>query len=138
MWRWQFRFRGKYQQMSLRSYPEVTLQEARLLHQAQEKILHRGLNPMEVRKEGKRASKAFLRANSTVKSFAEVEKEWFEHWKAGKDCEYARQMEGRIETDILPCFVGKSIDEIEAPDVAAMARANQAPLESMNHRHVVN
>jgi Phage integrase central domain/Arm DNA-binding domain len=123
VWRWRYRFQGKYQQMSLGSYPEVTLQEARLKHQAQEKILHGGRNPMEVRKEGKRSSSTLLEANSVVKSFTEIEKEWFEHWKPGRDHDYARQMESRIGTDILSRIGNKSIDEIEVPDVAAMARA---------------
>jgi hypothetical protein len=106
--------------MSLGSYPEVTLQDARLKHQAREKILHDGRNPMEVRKEGKRASTAFLDANSAVKSFAEIEKEWFEHWKPEKDRDHGRQLESRIETDIHSRSGNKPIDEIEAPDIVVI------------------
>jgi integrase len=123
LWRWQFRFDGKYQQMSLGSYPEVTLEEARLKHQAEEKILYSGRNPMKVRKEEKRTRTTPVEANTAMKSLAEIEKKWFDHWKAGKQDRYIRQVETRIATDILPPLGHKPIDEIEAPDIAAMARA---------------
>jgi integrase len=122
-WRWQFRYQGKYQQMSLGPYPEVTLEKARLKHQAEEKILHGGHNPMEVRKEEKKNRTTPDEANSAMKNFAEIEKEWFDHWKAGKQDRYIIQMEARIARDILPRLGQRPLDEIEAPDIAAMARA---------------
>jgi hypothetical protein len=126
VWRWQFRFQGKYQQMSLGPYPEVTLEEARLKHQAEEKILRSGRNPMEARKEQKRSLAAPvepIEAQSRLKSFATIEKEWFDRWKAGKQDRYIKQMETRIAADILPRLGRIPIDQLEAPDIAAMARA---------------
>jgi integrase len=122
-WRWQFRYQGKYQQMSFGSYPVVTLEEARLKHQAEEKILHGGRNPMEVRKEEKRARTTHVESNSALKSFAVIEKKWFDHWKAGKQGRYIKQMEARIATDILPRLGHRPMDEIEAPEITTMARA---------------
>src|SRR5579864_4306916 len=71
VWRWQFRYQGKYQQMSLGAYPEVTLEEARHKHRAEEKILHSGRNPMEVRKEEKRRRTTPNEANTVKNSFME-------------------------------------------------------------------
>ncbi len=129
VWRWQFSYQGKYQQMSLGPYPEVTLEKARLKHQAEEKILHSGRNPMEVRKEEKRTHTTPVEANSAMKNFAEIQKEWFNHWKAGKQGRYIKQMEARIARDILPRLGQKPIDEIDAPDIAAMARAIEGTLD---------
>ena len=124
LWRWQFRFQGKYQQMSLGTYPEVSLAEARLQHQAEEKILHGGRNPMDVRREGKRNRRhASGEASPSTRTFEVIEKEWFEHWKPGKDTDYANQVEDRIATDILPRMGQKTMEEIEAPEITAMARA---------------
>jgi len=99
IWRWQFRFQGKYQQMSLGPYPEVTLEEARLKHQAEERILHSGRNPMDVRKEKKEAQFAATKSEAVAHSFANIEKEWFDRWKAGKQHRYINQMETRIAAD---------------------------------------
>lgn len=123
LWRWQFRYQRKYQQMSLGPYPQVTLEQARLKHQAEEKILQSGRNPMEVRKEERRSCTTPGKANFAMKNFAEVEKEWFDQWKAGKQDRYMRQMESRIAKDILPWLGQRAVDEIEAPDIVAMARA---------------
>ena len=79
---------------------QVTLEAARLKHQAEEKILHNGRNPMEVRKEEKRTRNTPIEANSAMKSFAEIEKEWFDHRKAGKQDGYVKQMETRIAEDL--------------------------------------
>jgi integrase len=125
LWRWQFRYQGKYQQMSLGPYPEVTLEEARLKHQKQEKILRSGRNPMEVRKEEK-SQAVLIKAKAAVNNFSGIEKEWFDRWKVGKEGRYIQQMENRIATDILPRFGHKPMDEIEAPEIAAMAKAIEA------------
>ena len=77
VWRRQFRLEGKYQQMSLGAYPEVTLEEARLKHQAQERILHGGRNPMQVRKEEKTSQFMAVKSEAIGHSFAEMETEWF-------------------------------------------------------------
>ena len=57
---------------------------------------------MEVRKEEKRPRTAPVEASSAMKGFAEIEKKWFDHWKAGKSDRYAKQVEARIASDILP------------------------------------
>ena len=78
---------------------------------------------MEVRKEEKRGRITPFEDNSAMKSFAEIEKEWFDHWNAGKQDRYIKQMEARVATDILPHLGRRPIDEIEAPEIVAMARA---------------
>jgi hypothetical protein len=103
LWRWQFRYQGKYQQMSPGPYPEVTLENARLKHQAEEEILHSGCNPMEVRKEEKRTRTPSVEASTAIKSFAEIEKKWFDHRKSGKQDRYIRQMETRIYKETYAC-----------------------------------
>jgi integrase len=52
-----------------------------------------------------------------------IEKKWFDHWKAGKQGRYIKQMEARIATDILPRLGHRPMDEIEAPEITTMARA---------------
>ena len=122
LWRWQFRYEGKYQLMSLGRYPAMSLEEARRSHQAEEKILRSGRNPMELRRQEKQSRKEPLAA-PTANSFAAIEKQWFDHWKAGKQARYIEQMEARIAADILARLGDRPIDAIEAPEIAALAQA---------------
>lgn len=57
LWRWDYRFDGKRQTMSIGPYPEITLVEARDALYAARKLLRDGRNPMEERRVARVSAK---------------------------------------------------------------------------------
>src|SRR5277367_1554215 len=90
LWRWKYRFRGKFRLMAFGSYPLIRLADARAVHAAARAQLLRGTDPMAQRKSEKSAeleSKRRAEAEAhreVVNPFREVAAQWFEKWKVGK------------------------------------------------------
>lgn len=53
-WRWDYRIAGKRKTLSMGTYPETTLAEAREKHAAARKLLAKGADPSADRQEAKR------------------------------------------------------------------------------------
>ena len=70
--------------------------------------------------------KKVVKIAPVANSFAWVEQQWFEQWKADKSPRHAQQVESRIATDILPKLGHRPIAEIEAPEIADVALAIEA------------
>lgn len=117
-WQYGYRFGGKQQLLSLRTYPEVTLAAAREAHMEARRKLAAGINPA--------AEKQAQRRTTQGTTFEDVAKLWLQHWKAEKAPRYVKQMAARIKGDILPAIGDRPIREIEAPELVAIAKAIEA------------
>ena len=141
-WRWQNRFQGKPQLLSVGEYPSMSLKVARTTHQQWQRVLQEGVNPAVEKQSEKKADAVLAKLNhersvlarsepppdGTVVawpdgSFGAVQQEWFDKWSDKKSPRYQVQMEHRIKTDILPKLGHRHIMDIEAPDIAQMAKA---------------
>jgi len=120
LWRWSYRFDGKEKLMSLGKYPDVPLALARERHAEARKLLATGVDPMAQRKAEKTAEKV-----AVENSFQSITAQWLEHWQEGKSPRHVDYVKRRMETDILPCLGARPIEEIEAPELVAMANAIQ-------------
>jgi integrase len=120
LWRWAYRFDRKEKLMSLGKYPDVPLALARERHAEARKLLATGVDPMAQRKAEKTAEKV-----AVENSFQSVTTQWLEHWQVGKSPRHVDSVRRRMESDILPCLGPRSIAEIEAPELVAMANAIQ-------------
>jgi|HubBroStandDraft_5_1064220.scaffolds.fasta_scaffold107139_1 hypothetical protein len=108
LWRWKYRFEGKFRLMALGSYPEVSLASGRAAHAEARAKLLRGIDPMTERKSEKNAAPVKtaqsaempLRQSAPtgegVNSFRSVAAQWFEKWKVGKVQRYAQNTETRL------------------------------------------
>jgi hypothetical protein len=116
LWRWAYRFDRKEKLMSLGKYPDVSLAQARERHAEARKLLATGVDPMAQRKAETTAEKI-----AVENSFQSVTTQWLAHWQVGKSPRHVDYVKRRIEMDILPCLGTRSIGEIEAPELVAMA-----------------
>jgi len=114
IWRWAYRFQGKFKLMTFGKHPEVSLADAREAHLNARKLLATGLDPMAQRKEEK------AEAENT---FQHVSALWLEHWQHGKSPRHVDYVKRRMEVDILPAIGARQIDEIEAPEIVRMVKA---------------
>jgi integrase len=110
LWRWAYRFDRKEKLMSLGKYPAVSLALARERHGEARKLLATGIDPMAQRKAEKTEEKI-----ASENSFQSVAALWLEHWQDGKSPRHVDSVRRRMG--------GRSIAEIEAPELVAMTKA---------------
>lgn len=116
---WHFRYcwAGKQKRMSLGTYPEVTLRDARALRDQARALLAKGINPKLDRKQKRKAVRL-----ADEYTFKTVFLQWFEHrkleLKEGRNSARAQIM--RIfERDVLPSL-GKTPSTMSAVPTCSM------------------
>ena len=111
-WRIKYRFNKKDKRISLGTYPETTLKEARIKHLECRKLLRDDIDPSEHRK-----AKKLSRAGQAANSFESVAREWFNKHAPKWAENHSSRIITRFEKDIFP-FIGKRpIAEITAPEL---------------------
>lgn len=120
LWRLKYRFGGKPCLLSLGSYPEISLKEARERRQAARNQIANCINPSEARKqaEAEKVLNQEIKANTLEK----VARDWHEvarhDWTEG----HATTVLSRMERDIFPPLGKRPIHEITAREVLAALR----------------
>jgi len=108
---------GREKLLSLGTYPEVGLKEARDKRDEARKQLAAGIDPGEARKAQKTAE---------ADSFEAVAREWLAkhtpRWAPG----HASKTIGRLERDIFPWLGGRPVGQITAPELLAALRRIEA------------
>ncbi len=110
LWRYSYRFDGKQKTLSLGSYPDTGLKEARERHAAARKILAAGIDPNENRKNEIATKKL-----STANSFELVAREWWQSHMKNKAESHKEKVIRRFEIYLFPWLGKKPISEITAP-----------------------
>jgi len=109
-WRFRYQYNGKEKMLSIGTYPEVTLKDARILRVTASDLLKQGIDPSLHRQEQKQQQ-----AIAASNSFESVARLWWNHWKSGKSERHAGYTIRRLEADIFPVIGNKPITEITAP-----------------------
>ncbi len=99
--------------MSLGTYPEVGLKEARGKRDAARKQLAAGIDPGLVRKAERSAD---------ADSFEAVAREWHAKRAPGWVPGHAEKVMGRIERDVFPWLGARPVGEVKAPELLAVLR----------------
>lgn len=116
-WRFRYRFDGKAKMLSLGTYPDVTLKDARAKRDEARKLLASGIDPSENRKATK-ATREALAANS----FEIICREWLENKRSNiEDAQYKKAL-ARLAKDVFPWLGKRPITDITAPEVLAVLR----------------
>lgn len=116
-WRWDYRrpVTGKRNTLSVGTYPDVSLSEARQRHAQARKLLAAGVDPGEQRKAEKAAG-----ADRAANSFEVVAREWLakQTWVPG----YLDKVAAWMGNDVFPYIGGRPIAELTAPEFLRVAR----------------
>ncbi len=115
-WRMKYRYQGKEKRLSLGTYPETPLAEARERRDKARKLLARGIDPAEARKDEKAETQA------KGDTFETVAREWFDKFKPRWSEGHAGQIMRRFELNAFPWIGACPIKEISAPELLAVAR----------------
>lgn len=114
-WRFDYRYLKKRKTLALGVYPNISLKQARILHEEARRKLRDGFDPGNIRKSQK-AEKYYAAENS----FKVLSGEWFnkQNWTKG----HARTVRGRLNNDVLPWLGDRPVSEITAQEVLAVCR----------------
>lgn len=133
-WRFKYRFGGKEKLLSLGTYPEVSLKEARERRDIARKQIAADVDPGEHRKAHK-AAKQGRAANS----FEVVAREWFAKYSPNWVASHSSKIIRRLEKDIFPWLGGRPIAEIAAPELLnALRRIESRGALETAHRALQN
>ncbi|WP_272699695.1 tyrosine-type recombinase/integrase [Desulfovibrio sp. Fe33] len=115
-WRLKYRFGGKEKRLSLGTYPDVSLSEARDKRRDFRKLLDNGQDPSQVRQE----EKALERAEG--ETFQTIALEWFDRYKHAFSKPYGKSIIQRLEKDVFPWLGHRAIRELTPPEILACIR----------------
>lgn len=112
-WRLKFRFGGKEKGLSLGTYPEVRLKDARVRRDDARRRIANGIDPGAERK----ATKLVV-----ADSFEQVAREWFEKFSSTWVREHADIVIGRLEKNIFPFLGTRPVGDITPPELLTVLR----------------
>lgn len=115
-WRFKFRFAGKEKLLSLGTYPEVSLVQARERRNAARKQVADGIDPSQVRK----AAKAAKEQNENT--FEVVAREWHTKFTPTWTTGHAKTIMSRLEANLFPWLGARPIIDIKAPELLMALR----------------
>jgi len=116
-WRLKYRFGGKEKLLSMGTYPEVSLKDARQRRDDARKLLADSIDPGANRKAMK-ATKTERAANS----FEVIAREWFARKSPGWAKSNADKIIKRLENDAFPWMGERPIAEITPPELLKVLR----------------
>lgn len=124
-WRYRYYFEGREKLISLGTYPEISLKEARERHFEARKQLANGINPSAARKAEKVAQ-------AGTDSFEAVAREWHSKHTHMWTEKHAAQILRRLELNIFPWLGKKPINKITPPELLEVLRRmeNRGALET--------
>ncbi|QXZ11710.1 integrase arm-type DNA-binding domain-containing protein [Pseudomonas sp. AO-1] len=119
-WHFRFSWHGKQPRMSLGTYPEITLKEAREQRDQARALVAKGIDPRLQRRKERRAA-----ADSSVKTFEVVANEWYAfklpRWAKSKRGA-ANQAQLYLDKDLVPSLGKIPIAEVTRSEVLATLR----------------
>jgi len=131
-WRLKYRFEGKEKRLSLGTFPDTSLADARANRDTARKLLAKGIDPSQHRKAEKRAT--VLRDTN---SFAAVALEWHGKQAGTWKAKHADDVLRRIESNLIPEIGSRPIAAITAPELlAAVRKVEERGAHDLAHRMI--
>lgn len=116
-WRFKYRVDGKEKLLSLGTYPDVSLKEAREKRDDARRLRGSGIDPGAQRKIIKDAQQ-----DTEARSFEVVAREWFAKRSSTWKTSHSSKIIRRLECDVFPHMGKRPVGELKAPEVLAVLR----------------
>jgi integrase len=120
-WRFKYRFDGKEKLLSLGTYPEVTLVDARKRRDAERRKLADKIDPSVARKMEKTSW-----IEKQGNNFEDIAREWIDIKSANWSDSNTKKITRRLELDVFPWLGPKAISEISPPQLLAVLRRTES------------
>lgn len=112
LWRMDYRINGKRKELTFKTYPEVSLADARKKRDAARELLAAGIDPGVARKADNAAKVAV-----TENTFEAISREWHTKNYSSWVPAHGDQILRRLEKDIFPTIGARPIAELKASDI---------------------
>jgi integrase len=132
-WRLKYRHGGKEKRLSLGTYPDTGLKDAREKRDEHRKLLAAGVDPGTHRKAAKLAG-----AERAGNSFEVVAREWFAKQKPNWAENHSIKIIQRLERDVFPWLGARPVAEVTAPELLQVLRRVEARALETAHRALQN
>ena len=116
-WRLDYRFAGKRKTLSMGTYPDVTLKDARARCDEARKQLSQGIDPSEHRKATKN-----MREELAANTFEVIAREWYAKTAPALAESTKKKLLRFFEVDVFPVIGNRPIAELAAPDLLMVLR----------------
>jgi integrase len=116
LWRFKYRFGGKYKLLALGVYPEISLLYARQKRDEARRQLAKGIDPGAIRKAQKQAK------TEETETIEVVAREWHEKFKSKWTEGHALKIMRSLELDVFPWIGTRPIKDIKAPELLTVLR----------------
>lgn len=120
-WRMKYRFQGKEKRLAFGVFPEKGLNDARAARDEARKILARGEDPLDSKKQEKLAKQL-----NYANNFEAIAREWHQQKAHTWQPEHAETILKRLETNIFPKIGKRPIKDITAPELLAAVKTLEA------------
>ena len=120
-WRFKYRFAGKEKLLSLGTYPDISLKDARERRDQERKKLVNHIDP-SINRKAIRAAWADNQANS----FEVIALEWIEKKSAVWATSNTKKIKGQLELNIFPWLGDHPVANITPPELLAILRRVEA------------
>ena len=116
-WRLRYHFAKKEKMLSLGTYPEITLKDARDRREEARKLLANGIDPSEQRKTTRLAQEL-----ASCATFEAVARQWDAEHMINKANSHRDKVMRRLEVDVFPWIGRRPIEQITAPEILVVLR----------------
>ncbi len=117
LWRMNYTYAKKQRTLSIGTYPEISLLEAREKAQAAKKELADGIDPSTAKQTRK-----LLKEAEHANDFESIAREWHTNHMTDKSETHANKILRFLEKDVFPWLGKRPISEIEAPEILITLR----------------
>lgn len=114
LWRFKYRYGGKEKLLAFGTYPEISLEQARLKRDEARKQIAANIDPSITRKIEK--------AGSTVNTFAAISKEFMEANKQRWSASHYKHIQECFERDVYPWLGDRPLKDLSAIEVLTTLR----------------
>ncbi|HEX2796549.1 MAG TPA: integrase arm-type DNA-binding domain-containing protein [Immundisolibacter sp.] len=130
-WRLDYRHGGKRKTLSMGTYPDTPLADARQRRDEARRLLANGIDPGEHRKLTKNT------LPQDADSFEAVAREWFAKFAPGWAPTHAEKIIRRLEREVFPWLGARPVGDITAPELLTVLRRIEARgrLETAHRAH---
>ena len=141
-WRLDYAFAGRRKTLSLGTYPEVSLAEARQKADEARRLARQGTDPSAVRQQRRDAQKREHAIEKLIaagqphpESFEAVAREWYAKQKSTWAPSHSEKIIRRLERDVFPWIGSRPIADIKPPELLQiLKRVEQRGAIETTHR----
>ena len=124
LWRFNYRFDEKYKTLFFKSYPEITLSDARKARDDARKLLANGVDPGAIIKAQKEQTQ--IQSEISANTFKKVARDWLQKNSPAWSESHVKTITSRLDRDVYPAFGDRAVTSITRKDVKTLMEKVEA------------